>query len=160
MSTTMFIWSLKRFCTRRAMPRMFISDNAKTFKSAAGVITNVISHPYVRRHLSNLSVEWNFNLEKAPWWGGIFERMICSTKRCMRKMIGQAKFNHDELLTAVTEVEAIINSRPLTYISADNLEEPLTPSHVLVGRRLLSLPKKPVTNNHLMMKTLKLHQLT
>ena len=55
-------------------------------------------------------------------------------------MIGQAKFSFDELLTAVTEVEEIVNSRPLSYVTSDDLEEPLTPSHLLVGRRVLSLP--------------------
>ena len=72
----------------------------------------------------------------------MFERMIISTKRCLRKMIGQARFTLDELMTMVVEVEAIINSRPLTPISADDLEEPLTPSHLLCGYRLLSLPEK------------------
>ena len=38
------------------------------------------------------------------------------------------------------EVEAVLNSRPLTYLSTDDLEEPLTPSHLLVGRRLLDMP--------------------
>jgi len=85
-------------------------------------------------------VEWTFNLEKAPWWGGIFERLLQSVKRCLRKIIGQARFSYDELNTALIEVEGIINSRPQTYISSDDLEEPLTPSHLLVGRRLLSLP--------------------
>ena len=61
-------------------------------------------------------------------------------KRCLRKIIGQAKFSYDELNTALVEVEAIVNSRPLTYVSSDDLEEPLTPLHLLVGRRLLSLP--------------------
>ena len=40
----------------------------------------------------------------------------------------------------VTEVEMILNSRPLSYVSTEDLEEPLTPSHLLMGRRVLSLP--------------------
>ena len=62
-----------------------------------------------------------------------------STKRCLRKMVGRANFSHDELLTAVVEIKAIINSQPLSYISTD-YEEPLTPSHLMVSRRLLNLP--------------------
>lgn len=46
----------------------------------------------------------------------------------------------DELLTAVIEVEAIVNSRPLSYVTSNDLEEPLTPSHLLVGQKVLSLP--------------------
>ena len=42
-------------------------------------------------------------------------------------MVGQAKFSYNVPLTAVIEVEAILNFRPLSYILADDLEEPLTP---------------------------------
>ena len=52
----------------------------------------------------------------------------------------QARFSFDELLTAVTEVEAIFNSRPLSYVTSDDIDEPLTPSHLLIGQRVLSLP--------------------
>ena len=55
-------------------------------------------------------------------------------------MIGRAKLTYDELLTAVVEVEGIINSRPLTYVMSDDLEQPFTPSHLICGRRLLNLP--------------------
>ena len=46
----------------------------------------------------------------------------------------------DELITALAEIEAVLKSRPLSYISSEDLDEPVTPSHLIVGRRLLSLP--------------------
>ena len=140
LSTSAFIRCLKRFTARRGLPRRIISDNAKTFKAAAKAIESMLNHPDVKDHLLNLKVEWNFNLEKAPWWGGLFERLVKSTKRCLRKMLGQARLSGDAMHTAIIEVESILNSRPLTYTSSADVEEPLTPSHLLVGRRLLSLP--------------------
>ena len=77
---------------------------------------------------------------ESPLVGGIFERMVKMIKQCLRKTIGQAKLSYDELLTTVIEAELIINSRPLSYLTVDDMEEPLTPAHLLVGRRLLSLP--------------------
>ena len=140
LSTLAFIRCLKRFTARRGFPKRMVSDNAKTFKAAAKAIQCMLEHPDVKNYLLNLSMEWTFNLEKAPWWGGLFERLVKSTKRCLRKMIGQARLSFDELHTAVVEVKAILNSRPLSYVSRDDCEEPLTPSHLIVGRRLWSLP--------------------
>lgn len=140
MSTPTFICSLKRFAARRGLPSKIVTDNGKTFKGAAKILKAVMSHDDVQQYLTGVRVDWTFNLERAPWWGGIFERMVRSTKRCLKKMIGQARLTYDELLTAVTEVEVIINSRPLSFISSDDLEEPLTPSHLLIGRRALTLP--------------------
>ena len=117
-----------------------ISDNGKAFKAAAKTIQAVLGHNDVKSYFSVLGVKWVFNIPKAPWWGGIFERMVRSTKRCLRKIVGQAKLSYDELLTALTEVEMVLNSRPLMYVSADDFEEPLTPSHLLIGRRVMSLP--------------------
>ena len=79
--------------------------------------------------------------------GGIFERMIQSTKKCLRKTIGSAKFTYDELLTSVTKVEMILNSRPLPDILSDDIEEPLTLPHLLVGCRVLSLPDTPTCDD-------------
>lgn len=64
-------------------------------------------------------------------------------KRCLRKTIGREKLTLDELTTAVIEVEAIVNSRPLTYVSTEDVEEPVTPSHLIAGRRLMSLSDGP-----------------
>ena len=131
---------MKRFCTRQGLPRLFVSDNGKTFKAASRVIATIVADEAVQQFVSQIRVKWHFNLAKAPWWGGIFERLIWSTKRCLRKVIGQAKLSYDELINAVAEIESIINSRPLSYVTPDDVEEPLTPSHLLMGRCVLSLP--------------------
>ena len=55
--------------------------------------------------------------------------------------------SYDELLTLVIEVEAVLNSQPLTYISSEDVEEPLTPSHLLVGYRILTLPDSSVPDD-------------
>ena len=63
----------------------------------------------------------------SPWWGDIFESLVHSIKRCLRKILRQAKFSCDELFTALIEIEMVLNSGPLTYVSADDLDKPLTP---------------------------------
>ena len=106
---------------------MFISDNAKTFKSQD-----------VQQLVKDLEIDRKFNLPRAPWWGGFFERMVRCTKGCLKKTLGSARLTYEELLTVLTEVECVLNSRPLTYVYGDDIEEPLTPSHLMIGRRLLS----------------------
>ena len=140
MSSETFIRCLKRFAARRGLPQKFISNNGKTFKAASKFLDSVFQDNTVSSYLSGKGCDGTFNVERAPWWGGAFERMVQSTKRCLNKMIGQANLTHDEILTAVTEIESIINSRPLSYISTEDTEEPLTPSHLLIGRRVLNLP--------------------
>lgn len=132
MTAGTFIRSFRRFASRRGLPSKMISDNGKTFKSAAKLIKQIMESPESRKYFSQFRVEWQFNLERAPWWGGIFERMVRSAKLCLKKSVGRNCLSHDELLTLVTEVEAVLNSRPLTYVTAEDVEEPLTPSHLLV----------------------------
>ena len=94
--------------------------------------------------MQNYRIEWRFNLERAPWWGGFFERMVGCVERCLKKVLGNARLTYDELLTVLTEVEATLKSRPLTYDYDNPTEgEVLTPAHLLYGRRLLSLPEQP-----------------
>ena len=140
MATEVLLRSFKRFTARGDVPAKVISDNAKTFISAAKKLSALFDLPEVKGYLSSRKIEWSFNLEKAPWWGGFFERLVKSMKRCLKKVLKNSKVTFDELLTVVTEVEAILNSRPISYVSSEGIEEPLTPSHLLCGRRLLSLP--------------------
>ena len=48
--------------------------------------------------------------------------------------------DYDETVTVLVEVEATLNSCPISYLSSKDIEEPLTPSHLLMDRQLCSLP--------------------
>ena len=122
------------------MPEIVVSDNAKTFKSAARILKKVFSYPSVKRFLENRRISWKFNMDRAPWRGGAFERMIQNAKRSLRMTLRNVKLDYDELHTILVEVEGTLNSRPLTFVSSDDAEEPLTPYHLIYERRILSLP--------------------
>lgn len=60
------------FIGRRGRPERIYSDNGTTFVGAAKRVRGVIK----RRATIQLPVKWQFNLSRAPWWGGQFERII------------------------------------------------------------------------------------
>lgn len=77
------------------------------------------------------------DLEKAFLMVGVEERghdVLQFLKRFTRLVFG--------LLTVLIEVEGVLNSHPLTYVYNNEVEEPLTPSHLMIGRRLLSSGQK------------------
>ena len=135
-----FLRSFHRFTTRRGLPLKIVLDNGSTFKSASRQIADLMKSSVVRQYLAVKKVKWIFNLEKAPWWGVLFERMVRSVKRCIKKTIGGARLTYEELLTVIIETEMIPNVRPLSYVTSVDAEKPLTPSHLLHGRRLMGLP--------------------
>ena len=139
LSADVFIRCLRRFTARRGLPEIIVSDTAKTFGSAARILKKVFSYPSFKRFLANRRISWKFNMDRAPWWGGDFERMIQNAKRSLRMTLRNAKLDYDELHTILVEVEGTLNSRPLTFVSSDDVEEPLTPYHLFYGRRILSL---------------------
>ena len=134
-----FLCCLRRFVGRRGAPKIMVSDNAKTFKAAAKALRKLFASEEVSDSLTSKGIDWRFNLERAPWWGGFFERLIGLVKVSLRKVLGNSKLTFDELRTVLVEVEANLNARPLTY-EYEVSEEVLTPSHLVYGRRIATLP--------------------
>lgn len=59
--------------------------------------------------------------------------------------MGEARLTFKELYTVITQIEAIMNSRPLIPISNDpNDMDILTPDHFLIGEPLTSIPQSSV----------------
>ena len=133
LSAERFIRALTQFKGRRGIPTLIVSDNGKTFKDSR-----------VQAYCQRDGTKWRFNVEAAPWWGGFFERLVKSVKLSLKKCLRNARLNYDEPST--TLVEAVLNLRPLTYVY-DEIDEPLTPSHLVVGRRILSIQSAESSSN-------------
>ena len=139
-----FIRCFRRFSARRGLPATVLSDNAKTFKAASKEVRKLLRSPRLTEHFLSQGVKWKSIIELSPWKGGIWERLIRSTKRCLIKVVGRSLLSFSELGTILVEIEAVINSRPLTYVfdDSDGISYPLTPSQLINGRNLEMLPNE------------------
>ncbi|GFT78237.1 integrase catalytic domain-containing protein [Trichonephila clavipes] len=144
LTTETFLLALRRFISRRGLCSKILTDNAKTFKKSELELKNlwkIISDPTMKAFYASHKIYWQFIIKRAPWWGGFYERLIRTLKLALRKTVGRATLFRDELETLLIEIEGILNSCPLTYIFSEFTEpEPLTPSHMILRRRVNSLP--------------------
>jgi len=86
-------------------------------------------------------VKWHFNPKRAPWFGGFWEWLIGLNKSTLKEVLGRTHATLDGLQTTIVEAEAILDNRPLTYVSCDAKDiEPITSSQLLLGRPIVSIP--------------------
>ncbi|XP_028418970.1 uncharacterized protein LOC114544572 [Dendronephthya gigantea] len=134
LTTEIFIPCLKRFIARRGRPRVIYSDNGGTFVKATKWLKKVQKEEQFHELLEEFEIKWIFNLSRAPWWGGQFERLIGVVKSSLRKVIGKGILYWNELSEVLLDVETQINRRPLSYVE-DDVELPvLTPASFLFQR--------------------------
>ena len=95
----------------------------------------------VLNYFSYEGIQWNFTTAFAPWQGGFYERLVGLVKQSLRKGMGHKILYWDKLMTLLSEVEAIINTRPLTYVY-EELKSGfvLTPAHFLTGNHKIAIP--------------------
>ncbi|XP_045213485.2 uncharacterized protein LOC123564176 [Mercenaria mercenaria] len=161
-----FIQAFRRFVSRRSLPRMIISDNAATFHAASNTLKTMFQTQTLRNHINRSGTEWKFIPTRAPWFGGWWERMVGLVKTSLKKVLGRAFVTFEALQTTLTEVEAILNDRPLTYVISENTDpEPITPSHLLTGRRITAIsdatdPSTIIRNQQIITKRVRVqHEL-
>ena len=121
------IRAIIRFRSRRGDVRLFISDNFQTFKSSD-----------LELYLTLHNIKWKFILGASPWWGGFYERMVKVVKTSLNKVMRKSKLSYKKLETVLIQIESIVNSRSLTFTATEEVCEPLTPSHLRYGKRLIS----------------------
>ncbi|XP_039285280.1 uncharacterized protein LOC120351552 [Nilaparvata lugens] len=88
-------------------------------------------------------IVFHFNPPAAPHQGGLWEAAIKSIKHHLRHVIGEQILTLVEFTMLITQIEAILNSRPLTPLSNDPTDiSTLTPGHLLTGSPLVAIPEE------------------
>ena len=75
-------------------------------------------------------------MESASWFRCFWQLRVSSIKRCLKKVIGRRRISYIELQTVISEIELILNNRPIGVVYVEDHEDALTPNHLVFGRRL------------------------
>ncbi|XP_065094000.1 uncharacterized protein LOC135714548 [Ochlerotatus camptorhynchus] len=150
----LFLQALRRFIARRGRCTDIFSDNGTNFVGARNKLQDFLKllknnehSEVVTRELAKEGIQWHFNPPSAPHFGGLWEAAVRSAKTHLLKVVGEAPVSPEDMSTLLTQVEACLNSRPLTPMSDDpNDLQPLTPAHFLVGESLQAFPESDFTD--------------
>ncbi|GFU33105.1 integrase catalytic domain-containing protein [Trichonephila clavipes] len=122
LTTEAFLVYLRRFIARRSKPSVIWSDNATNFKGARNILNEwneICKSNTIQLFRAEEGIEWNFILPASPHFGGMWEANIKSMKRILLRVVKSAIMKFEELTTLVTQIEAVLNSRPLSPLSSD-----------------------------------------
>ncbi len=109
--------------------------------------------PELQRQLAEQLIKFRYNPPSAPHFGGTWEREVKSVKTALRVILLEQYVPESVLQTLLVEVEGILNSKPLGYVSSDIADlDPVTPNMLLMGRRDASLPQVLYDSNELLGK--------
>ncbi|CAG7665670.1 unnamed protein product [Allacma fusca] len=139
LSSEAFISTLKRFIARRSLPSDIYSDCGRNFvgahKELKRIFTSQQFNNEVGNYLASRTINWHFNPPGSPHFGGLWEAAIKSMKHHLNRALGVLVFNYGDMQTIIAQVEACLNSRPMTQLSTDpNDLSALTPGHFLIQR--------------------------
>ena len=138
LDTSSFICALRRFQARRGQVKYIRSDNGTNFVGAERELRAEVEHlnkNKIHESLSEKGITWVFNAPGASHHGGVWERQIRTVRKILGALLREQTLSDESLRTLMCEVEAVINSRPLTTVSSDPTDlEPLTPNHLLLLR--------------------------
>ena len=140
LETDSFLHALRRFIARRGNIKQIRSDNGTNFTGAENELKRALAEmdqSKLQCELRHVNIDWVFNPPAASNMGGAWERMIRSIRKVLTGLLQEhgCRLDTESFQTLLCEVEAVINSRPLTTVSGDADDpEPLTPSHVLTGK--------------------------
>ena len=138
MSTDSFINALRRFIARRGQVKVIRCDRGTNFVGGERELREAMNEwnqALFHQTLLAKGIDWYFNPPHASHFGGIWERQIRTVRKILVAVLKEQTLTDDSLVTLMCEIEAVINSRPLTTVSSDYQDLiPLTPNNLLTIR--------------------------
>ena len=134
LSALEFKRTMKEFVARRGPPQVMVSDNGRTFVATKKWLKTLVKNEDLMNFLAIQRIKWKFNLSRAPWWGGFFERLVGIMKRSLSKTIGKKLLTFSELEEVLLDVECTMNNRPLCYQGEEFEHQVITPNIMLRGK--------------------------
>jgi Pao retrotransposon peptidase./Reverse transcriptase (RNA-dependent DNA polymerase)./Integrase core domain. len=128
-ATTDLILAFRRFIARRGKCKLLLTDNASQFKLLQDVLSSIYSSNELNDYLNREKIIHRYSHPLSPWEGGVYERLISIVKQCLRKSLGNILLTRTQLHTLLVEIESVMNSRPLGYVSEEDFM--ITPRHFL-----------------------------
>ncbi|XP_045537342.1 uncharacterized protein LOC106718523 [Papilio machaon] len=148
-----FIAAFKRFVSRRGHCAQMWSDQGRTFIAANRELKESLDeanleslHKQTANTLAMDGTQWHFIPPYSPTFGGLWEAGVKSMKGHLKRVL-TTNLTFEEMSTLLCQVEACLNSRPLTPIDDSDVDnvDPLTPGHFLVGEALKIVPTPNLT---------------
>ncbi|UYV81404.1 hypothetical protein LAZ67_20001094 [Cordylochernes scorpioides] len=147
LSMEAFIQAFRRFIARRGRPLIVYSDNGTNFRGMTNAL-KTIDFSRLKCDPTLKNITWKFIPPGAPWWGGWWERLIGMMKQLLFRILDQTSLGYEELSTVMCDVESLMNTRPLTYLTEESEDlAPLTPSLFLHEVREVGVPDLDLIDN-------------
>ena len=145
--------TLRHFIGRRGQVKELCSDNGTNFVGADRELKRSLeqwNQSQIHDELLQKGIQWKFNPPSGSHHGGAWERLICSIRKVLNSTLRVQTLDDDGLHTLLCEIEAFLNSRPITKASTepDDLEA-LTPNHLLLLKGQPSFPPGVFQNEDL-----------
>lgn len=149
-----FLNAFRRFVARRGKCKNLYSHNGTNFIGANNELKELHSMLYSQENVNKVKsellkdeIQWHFIPPRTPHFGGMWEAAVKSFKQHLKRTVGDTLFCYESFNTLLCEIEAVLNSRPLTPMSADPSDlNVLTPGHLLIGQSLQAIPAPDYTD--------------
>ena len=117
LETDTFILALRRFIARRGQVKRMYSDNGTNLAGGERELRESIklwNNEKIHQLLLQKEIEWHFSLPTASHFGGTWERCLRTIRKVLNAISSEQHLDDESFITLMTEVESIINGRPLT----------------------------------------------